>query len=113
MHHALGHALARTQRYEDALDELKTASSLDPENSRFIFVYAIALNSLGRAEEALLVLRGGREQFPADFDIGSTLVTLLRDLGRTEEARLEARDLLTRFPQDPNAMALLQSLGGS
>jgi tetratricopeptide (TPR) repeat protein len=113
LHHALGLALARTQRYEDALDELKTASSLDPENSRFIFVYAIALNSLGRAEEALLVLRGGREQFPADFDIGSTLVTLLRDLGRTEEARLEARDLLTRFPQDPNAMALLQSLGGS
>jgi len=112
LHHALGLALARTQQYYAALDALETAALLEPANSRYAFVHAVALNSLGHSEEALAVLRTARERFPADFDIGATIVTLLRDLGRTEEARQEARELLRRFPQDPGATALLQSLGG-
>jgi tetratricopeptide (TPR) repeat protein len=112
LHHALGLALVRTQQYEEALAELEKAATLARDNSRFVFVYAVALNSLGHAEVALGVLHSARERFPGDFDIGATLVTLLRDMGRPDEARLAAEDLLARFPQDPNALALWQSLSG-
>ncbi len=41
-HHALGLALIREKRREDALYELRQAANLAPENARYVFVYAMA-----------------------------------------------------------------------
>jgi tetratricopeptide (TPR) repeat protein len=86
---------------------------LEPDNARYIFVYAIALNSLGRGDAAVDVLQQARERFPSDFEIGWSLVTMLRDQGRLDEARQEAADLTRRFPGNENAAALLQSLSSA
>lgn len=49
LHHALGLSLVRQQRRDEALQELRRATELDPDNARFRYVYEIALEELGRA----------------------------------------------------------------
>ena len=57
LHYALGLALIRLKRPEDALGELRQAAKLAPENAQNSYVYAVALNSVGRSAEARQVLR--------------------------------------------------------
>ncbi|MFK7957652.1 MAG: tetratricopeptide repeat protein [Lysobacterales bacterium] len=109
-HHAYGLFLVRQKRIPDALGALKTASSLAPDNSRFIYVYAIALNSTGHAVAALPLMAKARERFPDDFDIGWALATLQRDAGQLESARTTAQQLASAFPTNRNIQALLRSL---
>jgi predicted CXXCH cytochrome family protein len=49
LHHALGLALVRQGRGEEALRELKLATQLAPGNERFAYVYNVARNELGGA----------------------------------------------------------------
>ena len=76
LHHSLGLLLVRTERPDDALLELKKAAELQPDNSRFVFVYGVALNSLGQADAAINVLRDAQQRFPTDPDINSLLRSL-------------------------------------
>ncbi len=69
--HAYGLALVRDKRYDAAIKELETAYRLAPDNARFTYVYAVALNQLGRVEEASAVLAKARTDFPDDSDIQS------------------------------------------
>jgi len=46
LHHALGLALVRQRRTDEALRELKRATELDPRNSRFAYVYQVAQEEL-------------------------------------------------------------------
>ena len=76
LHHSLGLLLVRDNRHSDALRELKIAAELQPDNSRFIYVYAVALNSLGQADTAIQVLRDAQQRFPSDPDINGLLQSL-------------------------------------
>ncbi len=69
--HSYGLALVRERRYNDALAELEQAYVLAPENPRFVYVYAVALNQLGRIEQATGVMEKARADFPNDPDIQS------------------------------------------
>ena len=110
LRHALGLLLVREQNHAEALAELGRAAELDPDNARYVFVYAVAQNSLGQSDAAITTLRQASQRFPTDFDITGTLVTVLRDQGRVEEARQAAATLVERFPGNENAQAILQSL---
>ncbi|MEQ9563098.1 MAG: ammonia-forming cytochrome c nitrite reductase subunit c552, partial [Woeseiaceae bacterium] len=110
LHHALGLTLVRVQQYDEALVELQKAAMLEPGSSRYTYVYAIGLNSLGRSEQAIETLRQARADFPADFDIAWALVTLLRDQGRLGEARDVAFEMLGQYQQNEYVIALLESL---
>jgi Flp pilus assembly protein TadD len=46
LHHALGLALVRQQRPDEALRELKRATELEPRNARFAYVYQVAREEL-------------------------------------------------------------------
>jgi Flp pilus assembly protein TadD len=48
VHHALGLALVRLNRNDEALTEFGAARNLDPDQARFAYVYAVALHSSGR-----------------------------------------------------------------
>ena len=48
LHHALGLTLTRQKRADDALSEFRTATELEPDRSRYAYVYAVALHSSGR-----------------------------------------------------------------
>jgi predicted CXXCH cytochrome family protein len=87
LHHALGLSLVRQQRTAEALEELRQAARLAPDNARYIYVYGVALNSTGAAEQALLVLQGAHNRFPNNTDILAALVALHRERGNTEAAQ--------------------------
>jgi tetratricopeptide (TPR) repeat protein len=73
--HALGLAMIRAKRYQDALGALKQAHELEPTQARYSYVYAIALESMGRTPEALHVLQATLQNSPSNVD---TLRALLR-----------------------------------
>lgn len=110
LRHALGLLMVRGDRRELALAELAAAADLERENPRFVYVYGIALNSLGDPERAVDVLSGAAQRFPADFDIQWGLTTMLRDLGRHDEARVLAEEMVKRYPGVASVQNLLQSI---
>ena len=110
LHHALGLMLVRANQRDAALSELAAAVTLQPDESRFVYVYAVALNSLDRPDKAIDLLQDASIRFPADFDIHWALVTMLRDQGRLDEAREVAKTLSEIYPQVAAVRNLLQSL---
>src|SRR6516164_10334503 len=54
--YALGLYLVRKHDYSEALDLLRRAHELMPDNARYAYVYAVALNSSGAAGDALALL---------------------------------------------------------
>ena len=93
----------------EATGDVVLSARLAPDSARYVYVYAVALNSAGRVEEAIAVMSDAARRFPADFDISWAMVTLLRDAGRLDEARDAAADLVRRFPGNENASNLLNS----
>ena len=84
--HGLGLSLVRQQRNTEALEHLRRAAESANTTARYVYVYAIGLNSAGRSEEALRVLEGGLERFPYDPQILSALVSLNREAGHSKKA---------------------------
>jgi Flp pilus assembly protein TadD len=81
LHHALGLALVRTKRNDQALAELARAAKLDPANARFVYVHAVALHSAGRRDEAIATLVKASTAHPADTDILQGLVSFYQERG--------------------------------
>jgi len=110
LHHSLGLSLIRRDRRKEGLAELQLAYELGPESPGYLYVLAVALNSLGQADDAISLLQSGVDRFPADFDIQWALATMLRDQGRNSAAREIAEGLLRRYPGQPQVGKLLESL---
>ncbi|MHC4427641.1 MAG: tetratricopeptide repeat protein, partial [Planctomycetota bacterium] len=96
-HHALGLLLVRLSRLEEAVEALGRAARADPDNVRFIYVHAVALESAGRLPEALQALGEAHLRHPRDREILAALVVYWRmsgDEGRAMEyaRKLEALD---------------------
>ncbi len=68
LHHALGLARIRSGDRTDALASLTAAARLAPENPRYAFVYAVALNSMEQKDEAIRVLELSLHRHPTDRD---------------------------------------------
>ena len=78
LHHALGLLLVREKRYDEALDELQQAVQLRPDAARYGYVLGVALNSSGKTDRALQVLRAAHAQHPTDRDVLFALATISR-----------------------------------
>ncbi len=110
LHHALGLTLVRLKRNEAALDELRQAASLDPGQARYAYVYAVGLNSSGRRDEALAVLRNGLQSHPNDRDILAAALALSRESGDTASALDYAAQLSRLMPGNSELEALIKQL---
>ena len=110
LHHALGLAYVRAGQRPAALAELGRAAELAPADARYAYVYAVALNSVGRTSEAIRLLERGAAKWPGDRDILSALATMERDAGHRENAQRAARALLEADPDDASARSLLEQL---
>jgi len=91
VHHALGLSLIRQKRNKDATGELKLAATLNPGNARY--VYAVALNSTGAENQAILVLQGANAAHPDNIEILKALISFHRDLGHETAAKKYAEKL--------------------
>ena len=110
LHHALGLAYTRRQQRDLALVEFARSVQLAPDNPRYAYVYAVALNSMGRSADATRLLHRAAERWPADRNILFALSAMERDAGHKQEARKAANALVAADPDDREARALVEQL---
>jgi Flp pilus assembly protein TadD len=108
--YALGLSLVRRHDYNGALDLLRRAHELAPDNARYAYVYAVAANSTGAPAEAMALLERAHEQHPRDRDILMALVSIARDTGDFGTALRHARELMTLDPADTWLRSLVSDL---
>ena len=110
LHHALGLALVRLNKTEEAVTALARAADLEPARARYLYVYAVGLESLGKRAEAIDVLKSGLEQYPSNVEILSILVNLSRDDGDLKGALDYAQRLAKADPTNPQIKTLIEVL---
>ena len=91
--------LQQDDRAEEALKLLENSDAEQDEVAPLL-LRARLLQSLGRGEEALPLLKKGIERNPGDKRLHLTLARQLVELGRMDEARSEFAALLQQFPDD-------------
>jgi predicted Zn-dependent protease len=109
-YHALGLLYVRLQKMNDALFALQKAVQLEPENIRYKYVYAVALDSTGQLKKALKLLTHTHEQRPADRDVLYALISFHQKDNNIQQAKNYAKILVEMSPWDQNAKVLLNSL---
>jgi Flp pilus assembly protein TadD len=110
LHHALGLTLVRLQRTGEAVQELAEAARLAPEEPRYAYVYAVALNSTGQLRAALDVLAQALTRHPNDRQMLLAAATYCRDFGDHDAALHYAERLRALSPDDPSVQQLLHEL---
>lgn len=98
LHHALGLALVRKGERGSALLELTEAAKLAPDNARYAYVHAVALEAAGRREEALGILQSARQRHLGNIEILFALIAMNRDAGNLSAALAFARELQGVLP---------------
>jgi predicted CXXCH cytochrome family protein len=110
LHHALGLALIRAKDVGSALAELRRAAELEPDRARYAYVYAIALNSTGRAQDAIAVLKEGLARRPADRDLLMGLFSISRDNGDAAATLEYAERLAKLMPENRELARFIDAL---
>jgi hypothetical protein len=83
-----------------------------PQQSRYAYVYAIALNTTGARDEALRVLEVNHQRHQADRETLTALVSLNREAGDDVAARRYA-EMARLAPGNPAIARLLEELRAS
>jgi predicted CXXCH cytochrome family protein len=108
--HALGLLFVRQHNYAEALPLLRQAAELAPNNIRYGYVYAVALNSTGAREQSRALLANIHRQHPADRDTLVALLAEARGTGDFPAARSYAHELAELDPNNPQIRMLLLEL---
>jgi Tfp pilus assembly protein PilF len=87
LRHGLGLALVRMKRPDAALSELERATTLEPGNARFSYVYAVALHSMGKVEAAIARLERAHLAHPDDREIVQALASFHQARGESAAAK--------------------------
>ena len=108
--HSLGLFLVRQHDYPGALDLLRQASELAPDNARYAYVYAVALNSTGARSEAMALLERTHQRHPADREVLMALSLDCAKRGDVAAALRYAREMAALYPADPQLRKLVSDL---
>ena len=100
----------RAKRLDAALEDLERATTLAPDNGRFAYVYAVALDGAGRTPEALPILEAAVGRDPSATESLTALVQFNAKLGHREAAAAWLDRLAAVAPQDPAIAPLRESL---
>ena len=100
----------RQGRTDEAVVELRGATMADPQNSRFAYVYGVALHSGGQVEAAIELLEEALTEHPFDLAILTALLSFNRDEGDLREAIRYAEMWVDLVPDDPQAARELADL---
>jgi Flp pilus assembly protein TadD len=96
-----------------SLEPLAASARLAPEEPRYRFTQALALQRLGRAAEARSALRLLLEHHPRHRDSLMVLAGLLREQGDLAGAERLAEAAVALNPADREAAALREQLRGA
>jgi predicted CXXCH cytochrome family protein len=76
LYHSLGLLQVREKDMQAALASLQKAAEFAPEETRYSYVYAVALHSIGRTREALAVVGGALKRAPGDRALSELQIQL-------------------------------------
>jgi Tfp pilus assembly protein PilF len=110
LHHALGLVLVRQKKLDAALDELRRAAMLDEGQARYAYVYAVGLNSAGRRDEAIAILKASLHRHPNDRDSLAAAIAFSRAKGDSAAALEYAERLARLMPGDRALTELIKQL---
>ena len=110
LHHALGLALVRLKKQDEAIAELARAAELEPDRARYAYVYAIGLDSTGRRADAIQALKDNLARHPADRDTLSALISFNREAGDFAGALKYAEQLAQAEPNNAELKSLIETL---
>ena len=108
--HALGLLKVRQKQYQRGAEPAGQSSGAAANNTSYSYVYAVALNSTGHADQAIAILQQAHQRRPADRQVLMGLIAFERDKGNLPLAITYAQQLLQLAPDDPDARALLAQL---
>jgi Flp pilus assembly protein TadD len=108
--HALGLAQVRKGDRTAALKSLAEAARLAPDRSRYAYVWAVALHSAGRSNEAVAALREADRRHPYDVTLLRALISIQSEMGEPRAALAYARKLAKVLPDDPRVKAMVDEL---
>lgn len=105
-----GLALVRARQLDLAIEELRQAARLEPGNLRYTTTYAIALDSVGRTDEALGLLHQAIVGGGPESNLLQTAIQFGLKLGRYPDV-LEYAEALDRLqPGNPQLVDLIAQL---
>lgn len=110
LHHALGLTLIRKGDQTSALIELAEAAKLAPENARYVYVYAIALNSIGKTKLALTVLKDADALHPFNMEILNALISMYLEMDDSKSALIYAKKAALALPDNAQIKRLVNQL---
>jgi Flp pilus assembly protein TadD len=110
LHHALGLSLVRLKRLDEALVELRRAADLEQSNSRYAYVYGVALHSVGHGPEAIAYLKESLKGHPGNRDIIMAIISFSREAGDTDTALQYTGQASRIMPDDPTIKSLMDEL---
>ncbi|MCM5693009.1 tetratricopeptide repeat protein, partial [Sinorhizobium meliloti] len=105
-----GLSLVRLKALPDAIEELTAAMHLDPANSRYRTTAAIALDSVGRTDDAFALFGPTIAGGATDANLLGTAIQLGLKLGRYAETLKFAEALARLQPNDPQVEELVGQL---
>lgn len=108
--HALGLHYVRSKQVIKAMQSLGKSARLRPENTRYAYVYAVALKANGQVASALSILEQAHDKHPYDRNILIALVTYYNEMGNMKAATTYAVKLVKIDPQYDSAAQILQQL---
>lgn len=110
LHHAFGLLLTRKGDQAAALNEFVEATRLAPDNARYAYVRAIAVDSAGKREQALALLRSADKRHPNNLDILGALLSMSREVGDRQAALGYAKQLVELLPGNSGLGRLIAEL---
>jgi tetratricopeptide (TPR) repeat protein len=110
LRHALGLALVRSRRMTEAQAELAQAVKLAPDDPRYAYVYAVALDNAKQGRKARDLLDATRKRHPYDRDVLQALASYASRDGDAEAALAYARTLRELDPENPQYAAMTRQL---
>ena len=108
--YALGLLLVRLDRLDEAVEQLRWAAELAPQQPHYVYVHAVAVQTAGDAASAVALLDEGLVRYPADRELLFGAAAFSRDLGDRDRAIGYAQRLVDLDPSDPQAAAFLRDL---
>jgi predicted CXXCH cytochrome family protein len=108
--HALGLNYVRSRQMDKAMQSLAKAARLRPDDARYGYVYAVALNDSGEPGKAVKLLEEVNARHPYDRDVLVALVTFHKGMGNAKAATRYAEKLAAMDPRYGSADQLMRQL---
>ncbi len=110
LHHAMGLLKIRRKQYMPALLSLRNAARLAPDNTRYNYVYALALAELNQQKKGMEAMERALRRNPINEQLLMGMVEFKQASGDIDGALIHVQKLMELAPEDPRFQKLHQQL---